>query len=214
MTLLQEMGRCENLTAVSVYGDGNCLARCGSLIMYGDEKHHLDVRLRIVCELALNVDTYLDSIFLARGYSSTKGENLHVQYAMFSDHYTPNTTLCDADVRTIFEKEVMSIVRPGSFMGMWQVHALASVIGTPIQSVYPGTGSVQNELNRPVVPREGTLEQNTICYIMWTTTDKNTSLATWFQPNHFVPLLPKTLPSFQTPEVGTLTNQSDDLKRE
>ena len=39
---------------IFVGGDDNCLSRCGSLLAYGSEMYHLDIRLRIAIEFILS----------------------------------------------------------------------------------------------------------------------------------------------------------------
>ena len=56
---------------IVVSGDGNCLARCGTLLAYGSEEFHLDIRLRLVKELVENEDLSLSNAYLSRGLTST-----------------------------------------------------------------------------------------------------------------------------------------------
>lgn len=53
------------LTPISIYGDGNCLPRCGSLLAYGTEERHLEMRARIVLELAVHKSHYLNNLVAA-----------------------------------------------------------------------------------------------------------------------------------------------------
>ena len=41
------------------YGDGNCLFRSLSLIIFGHERNHTEVRVHIIIELACNEELYL-----------------------------------------------------------------------------------------------------------------------------------------------------------
>ena len=43
---------------VRIAGDGNCLYRAVSLVMYGTEKRHLELRLRCALELSQNAEYY------------------------------------------------------------------------------------------------------------------------------------------------------------
>ena len=51
------------LTPINVYGDGNCLPRCASLLVYGQQNCHDERRIRIVTKFALNIDRYLDRAY-------------------------------------------------------------------------------------------------------------------------------------------------------
>ena len=44
----------QNLVPVAVYGDGNCLFRSASLLLDGDQRRHLELRLRTAAELCIN----------------------------------------------------------------------------------------------------------------------------------------------------------------
>ena len=87
------------------------------------------------------------------------------------------------DIRTIYEQEVLAIIRPGSYCGIWQVHAMASVMGTPFHSLYPGLGSPKRDLSRPILPRQQMC--NDPVYVLRTHTT-NSDVQMWWEPNHFV----------------------------
>ena len=73
---------------IKIYGDGNYLARVGSMFAYGSEEYHLDVRLRIVMELVMHRDYYLDAEKMAMGWPS--GQTPHptpVQIAQYSESF-------------------------------------------------------------------------------------------------------------------------------
>jgi hypothetical protein len=50
-----------DLVPVRVAGDGNCLPRSASMLIFGDQQHHLEMRVRMACELALNKEFYLNN---------------------------------------------------------------------------------------------------------------------------------------------------------
>ncbi|KAL3885704.1 hypothetical protein ACJMK2_025750, partial [Sinanodonta woodiana] len=43
-----------------VRADGDCLPGCGSLFIYGDDSHASEIRLRIILELVLHEEYYMD----------------------------------------------------------------------------------------------------------------------------------------------------------
>jgi hypothetical protein len=75
-------------------------------------------------------------------------------------------------------------------MGMWQIHALSTVLNTPIKSVYPiGRGhNVRPHLNRLVLPRDESTAPPAI--IMWTSTHGAAAAPHAWIPNHFVVCFP------------------------
>jgi hypothetical protein len=117
---------------IIIEGDGNCLARVGSVLLFGTEAHHLEVRLRIATEMVLFRDCYLDQDYLSKGLPA----NQHLSPAMiaqFSETYVGEHLNADA-VQNIFLKEVHQVLRPSSYMGLWQLFAMASVLKLPLFS--------------------------------------------------------------------------------
>ncbi|KAK6183523.1 hypothetical protein SNE40_010993 [Patella caerulea] len=57
----------QNRYPVIVRADGDCLPACGSVFAYGHDNNTDEMRLRIIHELALNVDYYLEECNLTRG---------------------------------------------------------------------------------------------------------------------------------------------------
>ena len=109
-----------------VYGDGNCLPRCASLLVYGHEDNHFEMRGRIVDELVRHEEDYLDNKILTKGSHPSAHDNIAVQFAMFSEYYS-NEKLTDVAVHRIFRAEVLEMCRSGKYMGSWQIAALANV---------------------------------------------------------------------------------------
>ena len=176
---------------ILVKGDGNCLPRVGSLLAYGSENHHLDIRLRIATELIQFQDNYLDTDYLSRGLP--KGQKLYPSgVALFSD-LVQSTFMDREDTRSIYQKEIHQILKAKEFMGLWQVFALASVLKTPIFSIYPerGNPNVRKDLNRLILPRETTDETETMtpALVMWSSCREDMQDEYWV-PNHFCLVLP------------------------
>ena len=174
---------------ILVDGDGNCLARCGSLLAYGTECYHLDIRLRIAIEMISHQDQYLDSDFLSKGLP-TGHQLTPAQVAHFSGNYTGND-LTEEEVRVIYRNELHQVMKPHEFMGVWQIFALASVLKHPIFSVYPekGNRSVRQDLHRLILPRETSKSTHLPVYVMWTSSREDMTEEYW-TPNHFVVILP------------------------
>lgn len=93
-------------------------------------------------------------------------------------------------------------------MAIWQIHALATVLNTPVYSVYPNLGNttVRKNLNRLIFPISKT-SQNPV-YIMWTSNREDMRQDHWV-PNHFVPLLPKIFPEEEKEDTDQMTFESN-----
>ena len=176
---------------VEIYGDGNCLPRAVSLHAYHTEDLHEEMRYRIVVELVNNETWYL-SDELDAGGSKTKCAGT---FAMFSEQFAGQSFEVKS-VQDIFREEVVTIIQNGSYMGAWQIAAVASVLRSPVQSVYPQYASqtVRNDLHRLFHPRSGcSTDTEPNCtepmMILWTSTQGVDLTPKTWRPNHFVLLV-------------------------
>ena len=102
-----------HVTPMQIYGDGNCLPRCASVMVYGHQECHDEMRIRIVLEIAADIDEYLDSTNLKEG--SKLDTDLPKVYAMYSEHYT-GQKLSHQAVRSILEVEVQQCAKPAFYI--------------------------------------------------------------------------------------------------
>ncbi|VDI21188.1 Hypothetical predicted protein, partial [Mytilus galloprovincialis] len=177
------------LTPVRIGADGNCLPYTGSVFAFGDQKRAEEIRVRSIIEQTIFKDCYLDQDYLKRGTDNSYTNNaLSKTYAMYSDEYIPNERLSLRKVEMVYQKEVMKITKNRSYMGIWQLFSLSSILCRPLFSVYPmlGNPNVRNDLHRLILPRQNIgLETS---YVMWTTTRTDMNEKNWV-PNHFVAAL-------------------------
>ena len=188
---------CQNsFVPVSVPADGDCLLHAASYLVFGHIHYTEERRVRIVIEQILHPGMYLSSDFLKKGMNLTekKAKALPANFAMYSDYFDPSASrrLTSAAVEKNYQTDVKSIVRPGTYLGIWQLFALASVLGINVKSVYPNRGNpnVQRDLHRTIFPKEAS-STNKVIHIMWTTTRAEDMTQQHFVPNHFVPLVHK-----------------------
>ena len=173
--------------------------------MHGNADHHVEARVRIAAELAVHEDLYLDDKFLTKGISDCTPRS--TTYARFSDLYQHGTNLSSTEIRRLCQEETMGVVKPGEYMGIWQIHAISSILGARVKSVYPGKGNVTRDLHLLVVPTKMQFEN--ILHIMWTSVSSS-ARSSWWQPNHFVHLLPtdlQTITSVVIMEEQSITEQ-------
>nr|XP_022298158.1 vertnin-like [Crassostrea virginica] len=155
------------LYPMRIYGDGNCLPRCGEAC---SNMSHTEVRVRIVIEGVSHESLYLDNSFLSKGLQKRK-ENLPSLFAQYSEEYDPSAQLTPLGIKRIYEAEQLKIIHNSCYMGIWQIFSLASVLQHRVISVYPSYGGqiVRQDLNRQVQPRKFRNDQDecTCIYIMW-----------------------------------------------
>ena len=173
---------------VHVRADGDCLPGTGSVFAFGTDASPYEMRLRIVIELALHEEFYLDGRNLKKGYDKAEDVDLAKNYAFYSDMLMAGR-LTPENIKLVYEKEVMKITVPQSYMGIWQFFGLSSVLKMPVFSVYPNLGNpfVRSHLNRLIYPMEQ--HTNDIAFIMWTTTRHHDMVAEHWEPNHFEPVI-------------------------
>ena len=154
-------------TPIQIVGDGNCLPRTASLFLYGTQEHHEEIRYRILKELVEHSSFYLSKELDRGGTVSAAARS----FAMFSEFYT-GQRLNSQSIKKIYQLELRSITKLGSYMGAWQIAALASISGQVVHSVYPqyGAATVRNELHRSFHPRESSATDSDKpgMHILWT----------------------------------------------
>ncbi|XP_076452698.1 uncharacterized protein LOC143288233 [Babylonia areolata] len=181
----------EGLVPVSIGGDGNCLPRCASVLAYGNEDHHLEMRMRIAIEMALHSGHYLSPDL------SSHVQDLPLICAQYSDCFK-NEILTRQTIEGIFYKEVTKTVISGTYLGLWQLYAVCSVLAVPVFSIYPQYGghTARCHLHHLIQPRRPKASPETgISFgIMWSNTSGRALAATVWKPNHFVACLPAPVP--------------------
>ena len=77
------------LVPVTVIGDGNCLFWSISLVLFGDEDHHCELRVRSSVELACNIHAYMkqDTIDNMAEYSYNKSVEYILQVSISDDAF-------------------------------------------------------------------------------------------------------------------------------
>ena len=75
------------LVPVTVIGDGNCLFQSISLILFGDEDYHCELKVRSSMELACNIHAYIkqDTIGNMAEYSYNKSVKYILQVSISDD---------------------------------------------------------------------------------------------------------------------------------
>ena len=179
-----------NLIPVRVIGDGNCLFRSFSLLIFGTETNHIEMRARASVELICNTEYYLNEEHL---FHTNSGQ------AMFwIAHYSSSAadSYLNMNVRsnqlTVLRNCIQQALVLNSWVGMWHICALASVTQSCVRSIYPAEtvqtsriSQVRNVLNLIIFPRIRNASLD-LCSVMWSRV--GTTHGLW-QPNHFVPCL-------------------------
>ena len=185
----------QDMKPISCYGDGNCLFRAVSLLVFGDEDHHAEFRVRTLLELIMNESSYLDQNHLMTVSSTEAATKQNIQeYILLTSVDDPTVDFKDA-----YRKYLMSTICNGKYSSLLHMYALPNVLQCPILSIYPDrqvVGIDRNIHNQRINPSKGSKQhiQDPVA-IMWTHTVSDSG-DNWI-PNHFVPCIFKNKISFK-----------------
>ena len=87
---------------------------------FGTEDRHCEMRARIAIEMALNIEKYVDSTNLSKGTTKPgpMADKILNSYTMYSDAYESGKRLTLKYIRSILEKEVVTLAKCCSYMGI------------------------------------------------------------------------------------------------
>ena len=176
----------QGYTPISVYGDGNCFTRSLSVLVYGNEEKHTELRARLCAEAVVHNEFYLDNDYLnLHGkFQADIAEYLAIVSESYSavEHRNWNTVV----VEQIYEHEALSLAKNGQYCSMWQLYQASNILGRPIMSIFPEcmVEEYRSRSNRIVYPIRFYLRDLDPVCIMWMKCSRNARA-----PNHFVPVV-------------------------
>lgn len=186
-----------DLVPIRSTGDGNCPFNSASLAICRNESRANELRLRTCLELAKNRDFYKTHPVLVNCripyHSERNGPGIMSVETLCDLTCFDASSSCEFGKKgfdAAFENEIFRTSLNYSYRGTLQIMTLASVLGVPIQTVYPD----QNHKLLPVYenvfqPRQGRHSSNSVFVrILWTNTQGWPDRSKEFTVNHFVPL--------------------------
>ncbi|CAB4412329.1 unnamed protein product [Rhizophagus irregularis] len=194
MKLLPE--RYKNYICIRSTPNGNCFFNSASLIVFGNEKFNIQLRLAVMIELMTYAQFYLqqkifeqDIIYREKAFDNKNG-------------FRSNDYGFKKENEYILELKLMC--KPYSWNSMVAFFGLASVLKRPIESLFPDTNSeLMNQIyNRIICPRHN-INDLSQCIIMWSSCSAE-QFQNSYQANHFVPVFKKR----------TITNNSTSIIQE
>ena len=177
----------DDLFAVFTSGAGSCFYYTLSRLVYGNEDHVIEMRVRVLKEGFKNMDLYLDHDYLCRGYDFPYESEVSLPeiYATYCSFYDPTVILTKELVTEYYKREMFNLRHFSSESGIWQFHQAANVLGCPIQSVYPhvALANLRNDFHRLILPNnlDGA---GSIVRILWAMCSWNST-----RFGHLVPLV-------------------------
>ena len=159
-------------------GDGNCLFNAVSTVLTGDEELAPELRLRTAIEMALNTDKY-----------KKRGD--------YND-----LMACSPS----YEESLLAACTDGAYMSVWNMIVLSTVVGKPIQSVYPALNGDKDKtlgyLNKLFKTNEN--QNRETITVLWSRLGP-CRRPSW-TPNHFVPILPHSSQQPSKPKTSIITS--------
>ena len=173
--------------ALLTKGDGNCLFRAASILAFGDESKHLEMRVRTAVELACNKSHYLTDPNNKKRIHAQERYILRKSSLKRRDECSEELDTSVLEVE--FKKVVSETCKESNLALFWHLLALPTVFRRPVKIVFPGATEDIRELqecfNDLIHPREGCSMLDPLV-IMWTSIQPSEEM----EPNHFVPLVP------------------------
>ena len=169
-------------------GDGNCVARSLATLVYGDEnKYHLEMRVRLVHELVVNVKLYLDPLQLSVGCTNVDPSRILSEMVELVNDLGSEESFDDPEQVVkgiIFRSRILT-----KDLTNFHLHAAANILRLPIVAIYPdrGPARLRNLMKRAFMPDVLPDDCQTL-YVMWYSTRNDMNDEYWI-PNHMVPLV-------------------------
>ena len=184
-----------SVVLITSTGDGNCLFNSASLAICQTETLAVELRLRTCLELAKNRQFYRNHPVLANARIPYCGKDgpcvMSVETLCDLTCFSSSSSKVYGDngFERAFDHEIMRTCKNYSYSSTLQIMALASVLGVPIEMVYPDQKNkllpvYQNKFH----PRQPFNQSSLAVRIMWTNTLGWPDRSKEFVVNHFVPL--------------------------
>ena len=189
-----------SLVPIATTSDGNCLFNSASLLVCQAETLALELLLRTCLKLAKNRQFYRNQPVLvnARIPYRGKGGPGVVSVETLCDLTCFSSSLSkvygDSGFEAAFDNDIMKTCRNYSFSSTLQIMGLASVIGVPIEMVYPDQKKKLLPVYQNIFKPRQCLNQSNLASvrIMWTNSLGWPDRSKEFVVNHFVPLFNKS----------------------
>lgn len=172
----------------STVGDGACLVRAISKVIFDTEQEHIQIRVRLI-DHALKCDNaFLDNSNLRRGcHEGCTRFNFTDRFSTYSEYYNPSRRINAGYIKELWEQEWLGYTAHDAWSGIYQLFCAADLLNVELKSYYCNDiiASVYQDLNRSMFPL-GREPASEAIHIMWTSLDGKRS-----RTDHFVPLLEK-----------------------
>lgn len=203
---------------VTATGDGNCLFNSANLAICQKETLALELGLRTCFELAKNRQFYRNHPVLSSSKIPYYGKTRRSGVMSVE-------TLCDLTCfssrsselygeygfEAAFDSEIMRTSKNYSYSGTLQIMALASVLGVPIEAVYPDQNHKLLPVYQNIFRRRQFINRtgSEVVRILWKNTLGWPDRSKEFVVNHFVPLFNLNEKVSDEPQSSSVTGKDE-----
>lgn len=184
----------KEVLAVKAADNGDCLYNATSIALCGDESLALLLRLLVSGELFFNAKYYAEHSVFSDASGDT-GISVNTLFSIALNRQAEKKFSDTQDNCEAVKVQALSSCAVGEWSSFLNILALASVISRPLFSVYPDVNfRYRKLLHRIVMPRispESEIPPDQV-NILWSRAGGfDNRPGTWFEPNHFVPIINK-----------------------
>ena len=173
--------------ALRTKGDGNCLFRAASILAFGDESKHLEMRVRTLLELACNKLRYLNDPNNKQRIHAEERYILRKSSRKRRDECSEELDTLNLEV--YFKQVVRETCKESNSAVVWHLLALPTVFWRSVKIVFPEVTEDIRELQecfKDAIDPCGGRSMLDPLVIMWTSIKPLEEM----KLNHFVPLVP------------------------
>ena len=169
--------------------DGNSLFRSFSVLIFGDDCHHMEMRVRSYLEILLNPDHYV-SAKVMKVVVNGKEED-YTQFILLSQAKQDSKM----EIRKEHPRLVFDVISEDIFLdndvGFWHIASMSKILNVSVLSLYPNfTDKHLYAFDRILHPDKMSNKNDQLptsaIYLMWTRSEDG--VGEW-HPTHFVPCL-------------------------
>jgi len=145
---------------IKTNGNGNCFCNGLSRLIYGDEEHADELRVRLTIDAVVNKRHYVDNVTLQSGVNHCVPSDSFVDHYLFYSLPMGTSNLphgggveADQQRQTLFEHLTFNFRKNLVWANIWQFHQAANILKRNVRCIYPQWRETERRLyNRIFVP--------------------------------------------------------------
>ena len=196
---------------IRITGNGNCFPNTLSHIVFGNENHSEEMRVRLTIDAVVNKEHYLDSVTLRNGFvNGVPPDNFVQKYLMYSlppSYVLPKETPEEDWLRIeLYEQLTLELSRNGCWSNIWQYHQAANVLQCKVKGIFPDWREAEKQLfHREFLPLGRDVHGAQTVHVMFC---RSSEMAT--RANHFVPVVEQM---YDSSEVNIAVRRKKQVSR-